>query len=223
MVLGWDIGIKNLAYCNIIEISNDETPNTTDYIYVNNRIFKILNWDIINLVDNLADNKEKTEEETNKKKKKKPKSANKLNLTILGKLLYEDLNQKPELLNCDLVLLENQPVFKNPTMKSMQMFVYSYFILKGLINTESPITDIKCYSARNKNKLIDYVDDECRKGIELTNSKVKSKYTKNKKAAIAMTEFFLNNNSVWYSKFKNCKKKDDLADSFLMSLHYLLK
>lgn len=215
MVIGWDIGIKNLAYCNI-----NEVESTTEYdIEVNNKYFKILDWDTINLVKKLE---EDTLSVIKDDKKKKKKSANKINLTRLGKILFEEFNTKPELLNCDIVLLENQPVFKNPTMKSVQMLVYSYFIMKGMIDGPT-ISDIKCYSASNKIKMLQFTSDEFQEELKNKLSNIKTKYTKNKKTAIALTEYFLDHESELYKKFSCSKKKDDLADSLLMSLHYLVK
>ena len=52
---------------------------------------------------------------------------------------------------------------------------------------------------------------------------VNSGYQKNKKMAIMMVESILKNNDKWLAFFKGHPKKDDLADSLLMSLHYFEK
>ncbi len=72
---------------------------------------KILKWDIVNLVDN---------------------DAQKKNRTLLFKNIPVKLNQIPELLEVDYVYIENQPVLKNPQMKSIQMILYSYFLFYGI-------------------------------------------------------------------------------------------
>ena len=68
----------------------------------------IIKWDIVNLVDNDKMKKNKTE-------------------------LFENipikLQEINELLNVDYVVIENQPSLKNPQMKSIQMILYSYFII----------------------------------------------------------------------------------------------
>ncbi len=46
--------------------------------------------------------------------------------------LIEKLNNIPELLIVDEVLIENQPVIKNPTMKSVMIMLHTYFVSKGL-------------------------------------------------------------------------------------------
>ncbi len=72
---------------------------------------KILKWDIVNLVDT---------------------EAQKKNRTLLFQNIPIKLNQVPELLEVDYVFIENQPVLKNPQMKSIQMILYSYFLFYGI-------------------------------------------------------------------------------------------
>ncbi len=72
---------------------------------------KILKWDIVNLVDN---------------------DSQKKNRTLLFENIPIKLNQIPELLEVDYVFIENQPVLKNPQMKSIQMILYSYFLFYGV-------------------------------------------------------------------------------------------
>lgn len=72
---------------------------------------KIIKWDIVNLVDN---------------------EAQKKNRTLLFQNIPVKLNQIPELLEVDYVYIENQPVLKNPQMKSIQMILYSYFLFYGI-------------------------------------------------------------------------------------------
>ena len=45
--------------------------------------------------------------------------------------MINKLKQKSELLKADIVVIENQPVLKNPTMKSIQMVLYSFFLKGG--------------------------------------------------------------------------------------------
>jgi hypothetical protein len=72
---------------------------------------KIIKWDIVNLVDS---------------------DAQKKNRILLFKNIPIKLNQIPELLEVDYVYIENQPVLKNPQMKSIQMILYSYFLFYGI-------------------------------------------------------------------------------------------
>ena len=174
----------------------------------------------------------KSEPSTDCVKVNKKVKATSINLTKLGSSLNKLLDEIPALINVKCVLLENQPVLKNPTMKSMQMFLYSYYILRGITdytknNLSEPIESIKCYSANQKNKVGDFLDDKSQKEIKDALKDVKNKYTKNKKETIMITKKILETkinsqgaNNKWLELFNNSKKKDDLADSFLMTVHY---
>lgn len=98
---------------------------------------KIIGWNIVNLVDS---------EEMKKNRN----------------LLFENIPRKlydiPELLDVDLVVIENQPSLKNPQMKSIQMILYSYFLILGKtigVGNESKyyIEKIDFCSASNKLKV----------------------------------------------------------------------
>lgn len=109
----------------------------------------------------------------------------------------------------DIVLIENQPVQKNPKMKTIQILVYSFFLCEKVIRKK----DIKIYfvSANNKNKYANKYD------IDIVCA---SKYTQNKKKAIECTKIVLKDN-IYYDFFMKHKKKDDLADSYLQILSYI--
>ncbi|MEC8542095.1 MAG: hypothetical protein VXY89_00890, partial [SAR324 cluster bacterium] len=55
---------------------------------------------------------------------------------------FENLNRRRKVQQLDLsdikhVLIENQPALKNPTMKSVQMIIYTFFIMNGIMNDNS--------------------------------------------------------------------------------------
>lgn len=157
----------------------------------------------------------------------KKKSATGTDLTTLGHQMYQKLDKLPHLLDVNTVLLENQPVLKNPTMKSVQMLLYSYFIMKGVhqpTNSDiEPINHIQCYNASKKTELALYLSDSKQKEIDEAISKVKGQYAKNKKKAVLITKDLLKNKGKWENLFTNSKKKDDLCDALLMTLRYLIK
>jgi len=185
-ILSWDIGMYNLSYC-IIERKKDDNNNNRD---------EIIDWNIVNLI----------EDEEMKKNK-----------ILLFENIPRKLQEYPQLLNVDLVVIENQPSLKNPLMKSIQMIVYSYFLILGKIIGDPKDIDSTYYiekiefcSASNKLKNI---------------SKVKLDYKDRKKCAIAYTSAYLKEkqdlkNSQFYDSHK---KKDDLADSLLQGIYYLDK
>tara|TARA_Y100000816_G_scaffold194583_1_gene142125 strand:- start:4933 stop:6456 length:1524 start_codon:yes stop_codon:yes gene_type:complete len=181
-----------------------------------------------NYIKNLKkeqEKKNKIEEEINFLKIIGGKKVSSINLTQLSDALYQELDNIPELLDAHVVLLENQPVLKNPTMKSMQMFLYSYYVLKGYQNNNKNVNNIQCYMASKKLDLIKFVSEDVYRNIKGEIKNVKSQYSKNKKMAIRLTENLLKNNSYNCDDiklmFENSKKKDDLSDSLLMTLHYL--
>ena len=214
MILSWDIGIYNLSYCllekntlsNKQSTINDTSINDTsindtsigDTSIGDKNIYKfdgycIKDWGIINIADKI-----------NIKKNKMGVYEN----------IPDILDTYTDFLNCKYVLIENQPCMKNPTMKSIQMILYSYFLIKGLKNNESNITNVKFISPMNKLKVYD--------GPKIT-LKVKSKYTIRKKSAVIHSQYFLQNNNKYLNLFNSNKKKDDLADSFLQGLYYIKK
>lgn len=243
MYLGWDIGIKNMSYCNIVCATEDDKDDENCILF-GDKYYKIKDWDVINLLQNIETPSRKVKNKKDIKSNEEIKQAKKIkatqnDLTLLGSSLYKELDKLPQLLNVNTVLLENQPVLKNPTMKSMQMFLYSYFILRGIIDVKNidedsvidnnsnndnkqNIEKIKCYAARNKLNLLKLVSEEVQEEIDLQTKKLKTKYSRNKKIAILLTESIISKNYKFRSFYKTHKKKDDLADSFLMTLYYII-
>jgi len=225
-ILSWDVGIYNLSYCIIEKIEN-ESP-------------KIIDWDIVNLVDN---------------------EQMKKNRNLLFENIPRKLHELPQLLDVDFVVIENQPSLKNPQMKSIQMILYSYFLILGKVigneTTKSYIDKIDFCSASNKLKIYDgpaIVLEEKKskkKNIEqvsqipITTEKLidedennittdivenkpakkkasSVKYADKKRLAIEHAKYFIEKYSPQYIDFFNKhKKKDDLSDSFLQGLYYI--
>lgn len=194
-IISFDIGINNLSYCILSYDNND---------------FNIIEWDILNVNPYLEENKEieKNNKKSEKKKKKKKPSLNQLSEEII-----KTFDSNKSFLECNYVIIENQPCLKNPTMKSIQMIVYSYFYIRGIIDNKKEILkDIIFISAGNKLKVYDGPD------IEVNLS---TKYARNKKLAIFHTKYLLKNHSEYLSFFESHKKKDDLADSFLQAAYFV--
>lgn len=170
-VLSFDIGIKNLSYCIL-----DET-------------YKIYDWNIVNLCENLDIKKDKY-------------------------IIFENIPKKLDLYNLldvDIVLLENQPCLKNPTMKTIQIIIYTYFVINGLHKENSPISKILFISAKNKLSFYDGPVVEC---------KLKSKYSQTKYLGKEYTKYYLKDNQEKLDFFNSHKKKDDLSDSYLQGMSY---
>lgn len=65
-------------------------------------------------------------------KKRKIKKVTSTNLCVLASKLYAYLDTQPWMLQCDVIVLENQPCMTNPVMKSVQMLLYGYFLYNGV-------------------------------------------------------------------------------------------
>ena len=151
------------------------------------------------------------------------KKSSTIGLTELGKAIVSELDKRPHLLDANIVLLENQPVLKNPTMKSVQIFLYSYFLMRGMMSGNKIVEEILCYTASNKLEVKKLLPTGTRKILDDTISKIKNGYKQNKDTAIYLAEYYMANNSKWGATWRNSKKQDDLADSLLMTIHYLEK
>lgn len=106
------------------------------------------------------------------------------------------------------VLIENQPVMKAPTMKSIQMILYTYFQVLAI--HESLNITITLVSAMKKNSFMKS------KGYD-----VKSKnYKSNKDNSMKYVEEYLNSNNDTNNLdiLRSFKKKDDMCDALIQIL-----
>jgi hypothetical protein len=219
-VLSFDVGIKNLAYCLI-----DDTQDTIE------------DWGILNISAdpvcghqmkgrccdktakftvegvNLCPSHRNLKKYKDCKAKKIPKLKNPL--LPIGKNIVRLLDSKPKFLEVDAVIIENQPALKNPTMKSVQMIVYSYFLVKG-ITVDSPMETIELINARNKLKAYTGPPISC---------EIKDKYKRTKFLGIQYCDKMIQENTqireVYRELFHASRKKDDLADAYLQGMYWL--
>ena len=215
--LSFDVGIKNLAYCSL----NDKK--------------EILDWGIINLDKNpkcqcglqksceksssyiVTDDNGKTKYSCTthtKKYKKKKKMNNDRDIFNLSKIMINELNSKEDFLNHEIICIENQPALKNPVMKTVQMILYSYFMIEGA--TKDKLVDqVHMINARNKLKVYKGPEVEC---------KFTDKYKKNKFLSVEYTKLMiLQEDQEFIDLFTDSKKKDDLADAYLQGIYFIEK
>ena len=132
--------------------------------------------------------------------------------------LIRMLDDRPYLLDSNVITIENQPAFKNPKMKSIQMIIYTYFNIRGRIDVkenDNLIDRILFLSASNKLKVKFENKVEVDKKIETTN-----KYKRNKELAKLYCLEFLGQEN-WRIFFESHKKRDDLADTYLMNIYQI--
>jgi len=115
------------------------------------------------------------------------------------------------LLDCDIVLIENQLALTSPKMKSIANYIYMYHLIRGKIDKKT-ISDIRFYNALNKLNFDKSNDDSN-----------KSSYKDRKKTGINnVNSYFKYKKDMEHMlKFNQHKKKDDLADTLLQILSYL--
>ena len=215
--LSFDVGIKNLAFCSL---TDDK---------------KILDWGIINLDKNpicqcglqkeccksstfivVSDNGETKYSCTThtKKYKKKKKMNTSRDIFNLSKIMINELNSKEDFLNHEVICIENQPALKNPVMKTVQMILYTYFMIEG-VTKDKAVEQVHMINARNKLKVYKGPPVEC---------KFTDKYKKNKYLSVEYTKnMILKEEKKFIDLFNESKKKDDLADAYLQGIYFIDK
>lgn len=149
------------------------------------------------------------------------KKTTSLNLTSLAEALYTELGTRTDIMKSNIVLLENQPVLKNPTMKTMQVFLYGYYVQNGVM--QRSVDTVHCYCASKKLDILKFLPIERIRTITDELKTIKGQYTRNKRMAIRICEYLIEtatNAEEIRALFADKKKQDDLADSMLMTLHY---
>jgi|TARA_B110000971_G_scaffold16066_1_gene14857 hypothetical protein len=218
-ILSFDVGIKNLAYClldtedkSILDwgIINISVDTTCDHVIKGKCCDKTATKIIKDGGFKLCTGHTKLKCYKDKKMKNPPKLENRM--LSLGKQIVKKLDEKKNFLNMDVVCIENQPALKNPTMKSVQMIIYSYFLMNGQAK------DIQMINARNKLKVYTGPKIEC---------DIKESYKRNKFLAIKYCDYMIRDNShidkVYHKLYDDSKKKDDLSDAYLQGIYYIIK
>ena len=151
----------------------------------------------------------------------------KINKTNVNKTKIEDVKlnlinalDKKNFQDIDYVLIENQPSLKNPKMKSIAETLYSWFLIRGIVDKKvNNLKDIFYLSPSNKLK-IDDVD--LNKEIDKLNDTSK-KYKFTKQSSVTHTKNLISDefNNDWVSFLESSSKKDDLCDSFLQGIYFI--
>ena len=237
-ILSIDVGIKNLAICildiqknthtiidwGIINCAQDiidaslkccvtRKKGVCKKMAVNKVIGNIDNKDCELGYCNLKTCQKELHSNYTKKQIKKIKklNSNHISINVLAKILHRELEKITGLDQIDMVIIENQPVLKNPKMKSIQMIVFSFFLFKAL--DHSYPYEVKLFNASKKLKIYD--------GPEIKTTK--KKYAKRKFLSIEYTKYFIKKFKIdtkWLEVFTEAQKKDDFADCYLQALTY---
>lgn len=165
-ILSFDIGTRHLAYCCLSQPSNQvhiEKWNVVDLMAVKGTPYDdesiwILSksWKCPQLKSYLEQRGLSSEGKrdvlvkrihTDLKKRKIPKIASS-NLCVLASKIYAYMDNEPWMLDCDIIVLENQPCLTNPVMKSVQILLYGYFLYKGVWQTHKSNTNLQTLSTQ---------------------------------------------------------------------------
>jgi hypothetical protein len=231
-VLAFDIGIKNLAFCNMALLTVSSSSSSLINLEREREREREREGETVTL----EIEKEKEKEKEIEKEKDKNRKLHVLGWEVISlvpensKVKKQSMDDTSATLYVELekrwnnswkntvttILIENQPAMKNPIMKSIQMLVYSFFVYKKILGGSVNI-DIKFMSAMCKLKI----------GKHLTvdiQTKSKSSYIQNKKKAIAYTKHFLPlmciNEPEWSHVLTDRKKVDDACDTCLMCIYH---
>lgn len=237
-LLSWDVGIKNLAYvfldyneetkaCNIIKwnVINLLPVNPVCNVPTCKKkvTMSCIHEDItyywcdkhIKIYETLC------EQAATKLKQNKVKliNCNNIELNFLRLTLVEKLDAEIKSLlitdTIDFVLIENQPVLKNPRMKGLADTLYTWHLIRGMSDTNN-VKNISPVNATHKLKAFKK---------DLDKLKGKEKYAKTKALGIETVTQFLNDNNMesWMEFLAENDKKDDLCDCLLQGLYWINK
>ncbi len=151
----------------------------------------------------------------------KIKSSTTLNFDDVKYGLMMELEKRSNLLGADYVVIENQPSFKNPRMKSIASTLYDYYLIRGIIDksiTKSNISQVKFMSPSNKLKIAD--EGDTKQLIKAKSTDDTKAYKLTKSLGIKYCLDLTTHLPDWQKHFNSFKKKDDLADSFLQGAYF---
>ena len=199
--IAFDVGIKHLSF---IEATTQDAVNSMLLD------LDIKRWDILDISVTKEGYTISTKE-----------------FTLLSENMLRILKERFDPLQYDTVVIENQPVLKNPIMKSLQIVLYTYFAYSKVDTTISNKPRIKFVNASNKLKPNAIISKEDIERVQLSIPKAATAYANRKKLGVALTSHVLQkgvvvqNSSKWLAELQVSRKKDDLADAFLMVLNML--
>lgn len=149
----------------------------------------------------------------------------------LTKSIIQNVNKRFSSIQLDHVVIENQPALKNPSMKTVQVTLYTLFMLRK-VQHENPcsqkVHQVRLYSAMNKLKLSKLLPTQAMYEIENNDAlkAVKNEYTRRKKLSIEICMYLIKNGQIVLTdelniKLVKSKKRDDLCDSLLQGFHFV--
>lgn len=196
-VLSLDVGIRNMSFADISFADSRKRESA-----------RLVNWGVIDVTGGHSQGKG-----TN--------AIDGLSTQVL-EALRDNFSE-----HCyDHVIIENQPVIKNPAMKTIQIIMYTYFQTTKMLF--GSVQDVRFVSAALKLR-------EMQEGGEQTGNSTTKKmtYAERKALSVKTCRALLagplfstskqnndNNNDSVVAVFEGSKKKDDLADALLQAMAF---
>ena len=152
----------------------------------------------------------------------KTKSSKGLDFDDVKLGLIMKLENMKHFLTADYVVIENQPSFKNPRMKSIASTLYDYFLIRGVVDkntTKSNINKVKFMSPSNKLKLVSDGDNQLL--IKSKEEGETAQYKITKTLGIKYCKELISHLPDKLELFSKYKKQDDMADSFLQGAYFI--
>ena len=135
--------------------------------------------------------------------------------------LTRQLDEHKDFLDVSGIWIENQPSLLNPSIKTIATALYTYFIIRGMIDKkENNVEFVKFASPLNKLKI-------AKKTTSVVLEKAKSAreyYSIEKGLSIIYVNALLEDNEKEILKKavdQNDNKSDDICDSYLQGFHYI--
>lgn len=152
----------------------------------------------------------------------KRSNCNKESLMKLGQKMYDLLDKHPKILQSTHILIENQPSLKNPTMKTISILLYSYFIIRGLMDKDKTGSKIECVDFISPGGKLKINENLTKEVFKICKSK-RDKYDTTKELGILYCKELLKSvedSKKYQNILEKNKKQDDLCDAFLHAYYY---
>jgi hypothetical protein len=135
--------------------------------------------------------------------------------------LTRKLDENKDFLDISGVWIENQPSLINPSIKTIASALYTYFVIRGIIDKEDDkIEFVKFASPLNKLKVAKKTTEEALRQAK----SAREYYSIEKGLSIIYVKALLNNDEqILLTKAieQNGNKGDDICDSYLQGFHHI--